>query len=433
MAGSRIQGAVSGREVIAVPERGHVDLPQSIWEKMESVQGFRRLLDRGVLAATLLPGRGVRLHGSCYVGRAQCGEVVLEFREKIDGALVSLLGHATHDAFKMERAEAPASELGDLAALLIHQFLTSVTTYVSRGRHFHYAVEQRTGSLVGGSLDITRSIQLRARGLGHLLVFDKNTVSHNTPVNRIIFAALREIERLNRLIKIPSDDIVRARGLAMLFADCRDAEILFSRRTSFVDQAEALLATALPVFVRDMVALAGVVLAHESFENSAETTAAVPRTWFLNLEALFETAVRNVLAASLRASHCMTRGGEHGKRVFERVRVEYIAHPDLVISQVGGVEAVGDVKYKNWGGSAAGGDVYQLLVHAAAFQCRRAFLVFPSDGYEVRRLGDAATGCDVTFFTVDVRNLHRDVDLLIADLGLSSAKAPESVETPISV
>ena len=264
-------------------------------------------------------------------------------------------------------------------------------------------------------------------------MFDKNTVSHNTPVNRIIFAALREIERLNRLIKIPSDDIVRARGLAMLFADCRDAEILFGRRTSFVDQAEALLATALPVFVRDMVALAGVVLAHESFENSAETTAAVPRTWFLNLEALFETAVRNVLAASLRASHCMTRGGEHGKRVFERVRVEYIAHPDLVISQVGGVEAVGDVKYKNWDGSAAGGDVYQLLVHAAAFQCRRAFLVFPSDGYEVRRLGDAATGCDVTFFTVDVRNLHRDVDRLIADLGLSSAKAPESVETPISV
>ena len=97
---------VTGSLVIAVPERGHVDLPRSIWEKMESVQGFRRLLDRGVLPATLLPGRGVRVHGSCYVGCAQCGELILELREKIDGALVSLLGHATHDAFKMERAEA---------------------------------------------------------------------------------------------------------------------------------------------------------------------------------------------------------------------------------------------------------------------------------------------------------------------------------------
>ena len=126
-----------------------------------------------------------------------------------------------------------------------------------------------------------------------------------------------------------------------------------------------------------------------------------------------ETAIRNVLAASLRAPRRMTRRGEYGKRLFWRVRVECTAYPDLVISQVGGgVDTVGDVTYKKWDESAAGGNVYQLLVHAAAFK------------YEVRRLGDAATDCDVTFFAVDVRNLHRDVDRLIADLELSSAKAP---------
>ena len=416
MARSALQASVDRRRVFAVPERGHVDVPLPVWERLESSDEFRRLLTRGVLAATLLPRRGVRLHGSCYVGRAQCGEVVLELREKIAGALVSLLGHATHDAFKMERAEAPASDLGDLTALLVCQFLAAVTSYASRGRNFRYSVERRTGSLVGGRLDITRSVQLRARGLGHLLVFDKNTVSHNTPVNRIVLAALREVEHLARLVRITPDDVVRARGLTILFADCRDAEILFGRRTSFMDQAQSLLHTVLPAPVRDMIALASVILAHESFEHSAQAVASVPRTWFLNLEALFETAVRNVLAHVMHPSHRVTLGSEHGRRVFARVTGNYAAYPDLVVSRARAVEAIGDVKYKIWDGSAAAGDVYQLLIHAAAFKCRHAFLVFPSDRFEVRRLGKATTDCDVMFFAVDVRNLSGDVDSLVTEL-----------------
>ena len=430
MARSALQASVGRQRVFTVPERGHVDVPHPIWERLESADEFRRLLDRSVLAATLLPGRGVRLHGSCYVGRAQCGEVVLELREKIAGALVSLLGHATHNAFRMERAEAPASDLGDLAALLVHQFLAAVTAYASRGRNFRYSVERRTGSLVGGKLDITRSIQLRARGLGHLLVFDKNTVSHNTPVNRIVLAALREVERLARLVRITPDDVVRARGLTILFADCRDSEILFGHRTSFVEQAQSLLDTVLPPPVRDMIALASVILAHESFEHSAQAPASVPRTWFLNLETLFETAVRNVLAHVMHPSHHVTRGGEHGRRVFTRVTGDYAAYPDLVVSRARTVEAIGDVKYKAWDGSAAAGDVYQLLVHAAAFECRHAFLVFPSDRFEVRRLGRAATDCDVIFFAVDVRNLSRDVDSLVTELK-DTVRDPYDGDAPI--
>lgn len=430
MARPELQGAVDRREIVAVPERGHVDLPLPVWAKLESTEGFRRLLERGVLAATLRPGRGVRLHGSCYVGRAQCGEVTLELREKIAGALGSLLGYATHDAFRLERTQAPASELGDLAALLVRQFLSAVTAYASRGKEFRYAVERRTGSLVGGRLDITRSVQLRARGLGHMLVFDKNTISQNIPINRIILVALREVERLARLVRISPDDIVRARGLAMLFGDCRDAEILFGRRTSFVAQAQSLLDTTLQGPLRDMIALAIVVLAHESFDHLALSPAAVPRTWFLSLETLFETAVRNVLTDAMRPSRRITRGGEHGRRVFRKVTSEYAAYPDLVLSQAGAIEAVGDVKYKTWEGSAAVGDVYQLLVHAATFECRQAFLVFPSDRFEIRRLGDAVTGCDVMLFAVDVRDLRRDVASLVAELGVSAPDQADAIQEP---
>lgn len=359
---------------------------------------------------------------------------MLDLREKISGALESLLGHATHDAFRVQRTPAPASELGDLVALLVEQFVSAVTAYASLGRSFRYLVKHQTGSLVGGRLDITRSVQLRARGLGHLLVFDKNTVSYNTPVNRIVLAALREVEQLSQLVQIRPEDLARARGLAMLFADCRDAEILFGPRTSFVQQAQALLDATLPPHVRDMVALAGVILAHESFEHSAEATASVPRTWFLNLETLFETAVRSVLAEALSASHRVSRGGEQGKRVFEGVIDEFTAHPDLVVNDERGVVAVGDVKYKTWDGSATAGDLYQLLVHAAAFACEHAFLVFPSDRFAVRCLGPSATGCDVRFFAVDVRDLRGDLEALGAHLGFPHSSlqtgASGTVPTP---
>ena len=76
-----------------------------------------------------------------------------------------------------------------------------------------------------------------------MLVFEKNKISYNTPINRVILAALREIENLKYLVDIPSKDISIARGLAMLFADCRDAEILFARRVSFIDQVQNLIGT----------------------------------------------------------------------------------------------------------------------------------------------------------------------------------------------
>ena len=123
-------GTTIDRDVISIPERGHVDIPLSIWEKLESTLQLRYLLERGIMSVSLLPGQEVRLHGSCYVGKAICQNYVLEFKEKINGALNSLLAHATHSAFRIENASTPASELGDLAALLVNQFLTAVTKYV---------------------------------------------------------------------------------------------------------------------------------------------------------------------------------------------------------------------------------------------------------------------------------------------------------------
>ena len=88
------------------------------------------------------------------MGHAICGEFLLEFSEKVDGALTALLTHASHSAFRLARAQGAKSELGDLVALLVAQFLDAVTAYASRGRTFRYATRKSVGSLVGGKLGV---------------------------------------------------------------------------------------------------------------------------------------------------------------------------------------------------------------------------------------------------------------------------------------
>ena len=71
-----------------------------------------------------------------------------------------------------------------------------------------------------------------------------------------------------------------------------------------------------------------------------------------------------------------------------------------MFTDVTGVQAIGDVKYKMWDGSASNPDVYQL--HAATYRATTAFLVFPHDAFIARDLGTSATGCRKGLFAVDI-------------------------------
>lgn len=418
---------------VCVPERGYTDVDQSVWSALQASQDFRRLHAEGVLDVAYRPLGKVRLKGTCYVGHAICGDVLLEFREKVDGALNALLAFASHNAFRLTKAQAATSELGDLVVLLVSQFLDTVTTYTSSGRRFQYSTKRSVGSLVGGKLNITKSIQLRARGLGHLLAFEKNVATFATPINRIVLAALSEVERLAQLISLPERTIAKSRGLSMLFADCRDHETLYRERSYFAATALRFAESERDELVRDMMSLASVMLSHESFDSSSGRPTGLPRTWFLNLENLFETAVRNILS-ELCAGASVFRGGESPQAIFSGERREYRANPDIVISSTSSHSVIGDVKYKIFDGSAAAGDVYQLLTHAEAFGASKAFLIFPGDSFFVRRLGSSRGGVDTAFFSVRVQYLREDLAAAAVDLGfgahtltrLPAAERPEN-------
>ncbi len=412
-------------QTIRVPERGNADVSSAAWKEISRSRVFWNLVERGVVSVEHLRGGGVRFCGGCYVGRSRVSdEVVLELHEKVRGSLASLLRFALGTDFRVERIPGPTSDLGALIALLVANYAESVRRYAARGRQFEYKKESKKGSLVGGRLDLTRTIRLWARGLRHLAAFDKNVVSFDLPINRTVLAALREVERIGRLVPLPASVVAQVRTMAMLFDDCRSVEVLFGTRLDAARRADALAASAPDGVMADMLALAAIILSHESFEHDSTRAGVAPRSWFLNLETLFERAVRATMRTALGSRGVVFSGRSVPLPIFPRKTDVFRANPDLVVRRGDATEVViGDVKYKQWGAFPGASDVYQLLVHAAAFGAAKAFLVFPHDEFDARSLGDAVTGASVKTYGVDVRVLDTQVERLLGDLGIIPAIA----------
>ena len=401
--------------VIRIPERGSVVLHESQWREVSLNTDFWKLVERGVIAVEQSRAGQVRLAGSCYVGRARIDErYIIEVHEKIEGSLAALVRHASAGSFRYEPLSGPSTGFGPLIELVAVRFVDAVRKYVTRGRRFRYEKQRATGSLVGGRLDVTRTLGLRARGLRHMVAFERQATSHALPENSLLLAALREIERLSTIAVISSDALVRSRGMAMLFDDCRQSETLLASRHGSARMARELAATTTDEVLADALAMAAVLLSHESVEPGASPIGRSPEAWFLNLENLFEAAVRNCLdAAAKTCGHRVTSAGADRRRVFGDS--DYLrAQPDLVVrNKRACIAAIGDVKYKHWAGTATSSDIYQLLVHAAAFEVGTAFLVFPASGFQVSEYGDAVTGAHVSVYGVDVNSLSEHVSRIM--------------------
>ena len=406
------------RRALTVTERGATALPTDLWRTLAAAPEFWALVDRKILGVSQRGQKQIELTAGAFVGRALIDDVVIEVIEKVQGSLVALIGFASSGAFGLEKQEAPASEVGALTRLMVNQFLEAIRQYVTIGREFRYTPKRETGSLAGGRLLVGQTATLWARGLRHLLAFERTLPSRKTPLNRTLLAALREIEEIASAAAIPSEDLMAARGFAEFFSDCLDAEVIYAPADRFVQLADQLIDEADQEEIRDMLALAAVILSHEGFEPGAYVESTVPRAWFLNLEKLFERACRRVLGKAGRPWLRVSSAAAWLPSIFSSLPEELRAHPDLVVHHQGEFFAVGDVKYKNLIGRPDEDDIYQLLVHAAAFRTDVAFLVYPSDSFSSSDLGLSATGCRTWVFEVDIRNMGEDLERVLRAMEL---------------
>ena len=387
---------------LRIPERGHTDVPSEFWRQLASDRGTWELIERNRLRVSHIGSGRTRLHGTSYVGRAVLAGRRVDFIEKVDGALAATFRYASREAFRVDRAASPGTDLDDLFVLLVDQFLTSAEVYASSGREFRYSRQERGGSLVGGRLLVSRTGALWAKGFRHMAVFERDEISYDIEINQLIYAAIREIDSPAIQPVLPTGMLARARTLALLFEDCLE-EVLRLPRSHFMDLSERLHGASDSQH-SDLTALAGLVLSHESFGDGVPVAKVLPRSWFINLETLFEKAVRTVLQVGRPAGWAVEAGSSRKAYVFEGDR-RWNADPDIVIQPAAGAPVVGDVKYKEWSGTPSHSDVYQLLVHAAAYDASMCFLLYPHHNYFAHRVGDAVTGASMWIFGVDVREL----------------------------
>lgn len=415
-------------ECIAVPERGTAPITAAQWSALQKSDVFWALCENKIVSATPLRGGGARLEGFCYVGRALCGEVLLECREKVAGTLFALLT-AGMDRLVVLPSPAPPTDFGPTITLIVREFVSHVRAYVGNGREWRYDRTRAVSSLIGGRMYVPTTIRLRARGMRHRVAFDRPTISHAVDLNRIVYAALREVEVLARVADLNSSDIATARAMSMFFEDCRDPETLSGVTTSLAAKAASLLEDPMGLRHETMLRLAAILLANSSLEVTAPLAGKVPLTWFLNLESLFEVAIRRRFDAVTASTVSVRKGGTAKRAVFPATGA-LTANPDLHFAFNNGV-MVGDVKYKNWTRTADESDIYQLLTHAATFKASAAFLVYPSDRFEEIYLTRAMTGTTVWLFAVDVRDIDAGLSSICNQFGIPLALA-DAGGTPAS-
>jgi 5-methylcytosine-specific restriction endonuclease McrBC regulatory subunit McrC len=404
---------------IIVTERGHTEITQVEWSVLRDSDAFWRLVENKVLGVAGLPGGRVRLDGSNFVGRASCDGQVLELNEKVEGALLALLRTGSPSLRTVSTA-APLTKLGPMVALLAEAFVGEVRSYVGRGREWVYRSQRRTSSTIGGRLNVSETMRLRASGRRHQATFCRDEVSHATDMNRLLYAGLREIETLTQLMPIADSTLSGARAMSLFFEDCRDAEIVFGSSDKLAEMAAILRESGLYDEYENLLALAGILLSHNSFDPGETLPGIAPFSWFINLANLFEDTIRRRLRAVVANEFQIMLGRVSGLPVFHSGAL--LAHPDIVISN-SSFAIVGDVKYKEWSAAAEASDLYQLLIHARVFNGDRAFLIYPSDSFAEVRLGSAVTGCETWLFAVDVRDLDTGLRRICESMSISTREA----------
>ncbi len=422
--------------LLSVTERGRSVLDLSVASALVAKREFGMLCDAGYVSLQV-GGSTSRLVGHKYVGRAVIGDVELRVNEKVDGALVSLVAAATGAELRTELLSAPAGDFDAVSRILLEIFIDAAGRYVADRRVPRYEYELRESPVLQGSLRLGPTIRAWASGRPGRFVFEAGRVVRDSPLDRVVLASLDEIDRSGPLLGLSPAILYRARWLAGGLEDVRDEQYLLTNRDEHLHEARVLESdpSTTPVDA-DLARLAAVTLLHHGFALSDDMIdARVPRAWFVDLESLFERAVRSRLDALLVARGIdVDRGETHARRLFTAGSDKSKVNPDLVIGD--GPWAVGDVKYKSLAVALGEDqdpedpqprrrkkekrpDLYQVLVHAAAMGAPRALLVYASDDvFEPRYLGEAATGART--WAAQVRPTHLDADLatLLGVMGL---------------
>jgi hypothetical protein len=259
-------------------------------------------------------------------------------------------------------------------------------------------------------------MRLCAGGRADLLSYEAERLSPDVLENRLLGLGLGALDRTVASWTEARNLLSRVRTVAVLFEDVRWPEMATWSHDR-LDEVFAFALNTAPPALTTLLELARMFALH--FGIGFALDAEAPVAWFVNLESLFEDAVRQSLAtaAGRIGQGLRVYDWEKAARyVFVAPEQLYRAEPDAVVLRGGNVAAVLDMKYKELDGDPDSADVYQILAHARAWETGEAVLVYPGDTYVSRLVGTTAEGTRLRIVRLNLVSLAGDAEALLRSM-----------------
>ncbi|HWU63958.1 restriction endonuclease [Rhizobium daejeonense] len=373
------------------------------WDKLAYGEGAGQIPDgyAGKLAALAARsafagrgGSGVLEHGRHalrargVVGILAAGDASLEILPKIDVApgettdhqnaairkrLVHMLAVALDLKIDLGVITDLAWQRETLLEILIRIFCDKLTEALRKGMPRRYITCQHDLPTLRGQLDITRQFTRHAVNPSRLACrFD--LLSEDTPLNRIIKAA---VQRLAHLSRRPANQ-QRLRELAFVYADMTEVPVSALRWDQVViDRTNRSW--------QELFAMARLFL-----QDRYQTTtggAGQGTAMLFEMNALFEEYVGRLIARALAGTGLTV--SLQGGRLFclsaqDSGRALFQTRPDILIRQGGRVVHVIDTKWKRISAriddptqGVSQADVYQMMAYSQLYKAPRLTLLYP--------------------------------------------------------
>ena len=406
---------------IMVRERGAASLREDQWLAVSADPAFRDLVSRSILGAKPGRGGGWELTAAGYVGRAVLGGLKVVVVEKISGSLSSMIEIVAPRAIKFARAPSPIVTDMPPQVILAEMLVAATRAYLSGHALAEYREARVTGAFLTGSLDVPRTVALRTRGIRHAVAFRHHRVTDDLPLNRVLWCALGEIASDEGARSVGEDLAAAARALRRAFGDSAASAADLTPREVLAEAVAEANEMGRNAVLTEAASLALAIVQGAASSDRQVADTKMPRSWFVNLENLFERVIRICIAEVLEGV-AKVSGPDRDNPLFRNPATRYPANPDVVVRMAGQV-AILDAKYKDRTGDPDAAEVYQLLCHASALGADKAALVYPSEhARNFTYLGRSSTGCEIWSFGLDLSRPRASMREALQQMGLASVK-----------
>lgn len=289
---------------LRVPERGTLSLNRSGFHDLAESERVARLVHDGILALVRSKEVPYGVRGSCFVGHAVLENGTrLEVREKTPGALNTLLYWSVPSDLRETAVPSQIGPVSQIVDTFARRFLKSLADYVRHGRVKAYLPQTQRSSTVRGKICVKETMRLLGRGQRGQVVQRITVLSADVLVNQLLHLGLLAVEQLFAANEYAKRSLAEARMYAPLFADA-DIRDLRLRGYTFAASAfdRALKHAKTSEELRTALAYARALGLHLGIWPTDESAVAIPDSFFLNLETLFEAAVRQYAQKSSQRS-----------------------------------------------------------------------------------------------------------------------------------